>query len=774
MIGRRIRTALRRSAAPLVSLSLLAGAIIAPPSAAQAQTPARAADASKLAAEGLVTLEQVNHGALLLKTDKFGWYVPAPALDTSIKADVSGPIARIVVTQKFRNVAKVFVEGKYVFPMPEGAAVDTLKMRVGDRWIEGKIEERKEAKKIYEEAKAEGKVASLVEQERPNMFTTSVANIAPGAVVVVQIEYQETLAPREGAFGLRLPLVVAPRYSPKPTPVQLVKFGPEGWYEAKADPVPDRERITPPVVDPRSEEKGTLRNPVDIVVDIEAGFPLGRIKSLYHGGQVKIEPRGVKAARVTLTGPIKADRDFFLSWRPAKFSDPYAAAFTEERDGESHYVAMLTPPDAAAIGDTRRPREVIFVQDVSGSMGGESITQARAGLEMALKRLSPDDTFNIIIFNDKFAVFEENPVPATPENIARAVESVRALQATGGTEMLPALEVALKDASGAADGRVRQVVFLTDGAVGNERQMLKLISKELGRNRLFTVGIGSAPNSYFMTAAARAGRGAHVFIGDLKEVRERMETLFTKIETPAVVDMTITALKDGRPVANAQISPTPAPDLYAGDPVVATVRLPAGVEADTLRFTGLRGDAKWEMELPLSDARKRPGVSKLWARETIRDLEALRLSPDVTAKDQEKIDADILKTALDFGIVSRLTSLVAVDVKRTRPADEKAVRKDVPLNLPAGWDPEIFFESKEAPVEAGEDAPALLQKTALTRLTAAAKAREAARAAKAAAKAKGLAIPDTGADWMLRGLAGLALLLFGLVLWRVTRRSSAA
>ena len=755
------------------TLALCAGwaaAPVAQEAVAQAQTQQRP-DPAKLQAEGLVRLDQVNYGTLLLYTDEPGWYVPAPVLDTDIDADVSGAIARVVVTQKFRNVAEVFVEGKYLFPLPEGAAVDTLRMRVGDRWIEGRIEERQEAQRVYEEAKAEGRVASLVEQERPNMFTTSVANIGPGEAVIVQIEYQETLAPREGAFGMRLPLVVAPRFNPDPVPTQLVKFGPKGWYEAEDDPVPDRDRIVTAVIDPRTEEPGALRNPVDITIDIEAGFPLGRIASLYHSDDVDIQPRGANGARVTLTGPIAANRDFYLSWRPATLGEPYAAAFTEERKGEAHYLTMLTPPAAEEIGDTRRPRVVIFVQDVSGSMGGGSIEQARAGLEMALKRLSPEDEFNIIVFNDKFAVFEEQPIPATPENVKRAVESVRALVATGGTMMLPALEVALKDLAGVDDGRVRQVVFLTDGAVGNERQMLKLIEEELGRTRLFTVGIGSAPNSYFMTAAARAGRGAFVFIGDLAEVRDRMEALFAKIETPAVVDLEIVALKDGEPVPRAEISPTPAPDLYAGDPVVATVRLPAGVEADALRFSGMRGDEPWSMEIALDDARPRPGVSKLWAREHIRDLEALRISPDVSSEEVEKMDAAILSTALEFGIVSRVTSLVAVDLVRTRPAEEELVEKDVPLNLPDGWDPEAFFETPDLPAglqDASDETP-LIQEASLTRLASAAQAREESRAARAA-----LGLPATGSDWLLRMLLGGLLLGGGLILWRYSARERRA
>ena len=723
-------------------------------------TPPKPIEASAAQAEGLVRLSQMERGALLFFTDQPGYYVPAPLLSTKIDVSVAGPIARTTVTQRFRNPAQVFVEGKYVFPLPEGAAVDTLKMKVADRWIAGEIKEREEAKVIYEEAKARGYVASLVEQERPNMFTTSVANVAPDATVVVQIEYQERLTPRNGVFGLRLPLVVAPRYSPDPV-VRTVTFGPNGWEIDAQDPVPDRERITPPVVDPRDEPEGALRNPVELSIDLKAGFPLAPIKSLYH--EIDVSPRGVDGAVVTLDGPVPADRDFFLSWRPAEIQEPYVALFSEDKAGERHVVAMVTPP--ASVEDVAlRPREVIFVQDVSGSMGGQSIEQARAALELAVKRLQPEDLFNIIVFNDKFGGFADHPVPATPENLERAVEAVRALQAEGGTNMLPALEAALKDLNRHDAERLRQVIFLTDGAVGNERQMLKLIKEDLGRSRIFTVGIGSAPNSYFMTAAAEAGRGTHVFIGDLAQVGARMAALFEKIERPA---MTEVALKVAG-FEDAEIWPKPMPDVYAGDPVIAAVKLPldkATRAIPALAFSGLRGEEAWTKALELDEASARVGVSKLWARQRIASLEALRLSPDADQAVWEAIDQEILDTALAHSLVSRLTSLVAVDVTPTRPVGEAAVTRDMPLNLPAGWDPEIFFD--EAAPEPDAPQPTLLQKAALDRLQLAAEQRSAAQEA-------GAPPPAGATGWARLALIGAGLLALGLTLLASGRRRPSA
>ncbi|MEL6318739.1 MAG: VIT domain-containing protein, partial [Pseudomonadota bacterium] len=456
-------------------LAALVGLLLAPAALGQTGVPGQP-PADPRRDDGLVRQGQMDGGALLLRTDEPGLYVPAPVLKTKIDVAIAGAIGRTVVTQRFKNPAPVFVEGKYIFPLPESAAVDTLRMRVGDRLIEGEIKEREEAKEIYEEAREQGYVASLVEQERPNLFTTSVANIGPGETVVIQIEYQETFAPRDGVFGLRIPLVVAPRYNPEPR-VASVKFGPHGWELVGADPVPDAERIVAPVVNPADDAAaGVIRNPVELTVDLKAGFPLGPIRSLYH--KVTIAPDGQSGATISIDGEVPADRDFFLSWRPAKLSDPYLTVFAEEKDDARHFLMMLTPPAADAIGDARKPREVIFVQDISGSMSGESIEQARAGLELALKRLQPDDLFNLIVFNDRYGQLFDAPEPATAENLVTAVEAVRALQADGGTEMLPALEAALKDRAPNDQERIRQVIFLTDGAVGNEREMLRLIERD--------------------------------------------------------------------------------------------------------------------------------------------------------------------------------------------------------------------------------------------------------------------------------------------------------
>ncbi|WP_416896614.1 MAG: marine proteobacterial sortase target protein [Minwuia sp.] len=706
--------------------------------------------ANAAGAAGLVTLDDVGTGSLLLKSDIPGRYVRAPLVSSSFDIDISGPVVRATLSQRFINPSEQWVEGRYAFPLPDEFAVDGLKMRIGDRFIEGEIKEKQEARETYERAKAEGRKAALVEQHRPNLFTNDVANIGPGDVVVVQITWLQTLAPEAGAWEMRLPLVVAPRYNPNPI-VQTVDFGPNGW--AISDPVPDRDRIESPLIDPRTQDPETIHNPVTISIDLDAGFPLDLVESRHH--TVEVGRPADTRAEIELSGPVAADRDFILRWTAAVDGVPHAALFRESFQGRDYYLAMLTPSEADDVTD-RGPREVIFVQDVSGSMDGESIRQAREGLALALKRLRPEDRFNLILFNDQYWTFANDPVPATPENMRRALATAARMEAGGGTEMLPALKEALID-RGSDNGPLRQIVFLTDGAVGNEAQMLEAISTGLGRSRLFTVGIGSAPNSYFMTRAAELGRGSTVYVDDLTKVAGQMAGLFAKLETPVLTDVAA-VLPDGA----ADISPNPLPDLYAGDPVVFAFHAPEG-DAGQLRLVANRAGGSFTWQIDLARAAEREGVAKLWARKHIRALEALAYSQIGWEMGQEALEAQILATALNHGLVSRLTSLVAVDATPSRPADAPLGTAKVPLNLPAGWNPGVFLD-KAAPAPQPAMKRAALPQAQIARLQTSAPAAEAEAAAP----------PRGSLNWRRQFWAGIALIVLALAGWLLTRRRDPA
>ncbi|WP_316238060.1 marine proteobacterial sortase target protein [Bradyrhizobium sp. SZCCHNR1015] len=687
-------------------------------------------------------------GALLFKSD--GRYAEAPRLGIDVDIVVSGPTARARVTQLFKNTSSQWMEAVYVYPLPPDSAVDTLKMIVGDRVVVGDIKPREQAKVIYEQAKRDGKTAALTEQERPNIFTNSLANIGPGETVLVQIEYQQPVAASGGEFSLRVPLVVAPRYNPAPI-VQSVDLRPggNGWGAASNDPVPDRDRISPEVLDPAKTDPV---NPTRITVRLQAGFAIGEVKSHHH--QVTIDSPDAKTRVVTLAeGVVPADRDFELTWKPAAAATPSVGLFHEQVGDADYLLAFVTPPAVTASAQRPQPRDVIFVIDNSGSMGGTSIRQAKASLLYALNRLQPGDRFNVIRFDDTMTVLFPASVPADAEHVGSATSFVSALDARGGTEMVPAMRAALTD-DGSDSDRVRQVVFLTDGAIGNEQQLFETITAMRGRSRIFMVGIGSAPNTYLMTRAAELGRGAFIHIGSVEQVEDRMRDLFAKLENPVVTGLSATFSE-----ASADLTPTVLPDVYRNEPLVLAAKIDR--LAGSLQLKGRIGDQPWTITLPLSGAAEGKGLSKLWARRKIGDAEVAKTMRQMTP---EEADGAILKLALEHQLVSRLTSLVAVDKTPRRPDGEPLRLAELPINLPAGWDYEKVFGErgripamqKERRAEADHD----VQLAALKRPV-------------VPAAPATVTLPKTATDAELSMLLGLGLLMLELI-WLVAIRRRAA
>jgi Ca-activated chloride channel homolog len=621
----------------------------------------------------------MTSGSLLLKS-KTGDYIEAPRLGADYNVTISGPTSRTVLTQRFTNPANGWVEGVYVFPLPEGAAVDTLKIVAGNRVIVGEVKEKKEAKIIYEQAKSAGQTASLLEQERPNLFTNSVANIGPNETVVVQIEYQETIKQSGGTYSLRLPLVVAPRYNPAPI-LQSVEFNKDGsgFGATVNDPVPDRDRIEPPVLDPR---KSDPVNPVTISVQLKAGFTLAEVKSHHHAVDIQSTDEMSRSIKLAATD-VPADKDFELTWT-AKGTAPQVGLFKETLNGKDYLLATVTPPSVAGTAPAM-PRESIFVIDNSGSMDGPSMVQAKDALLLGLGKLKATDRFNVIRFDDTMDMLFPTAVPADSININAARNFVSALQASGGTEMIAPLKASLVDDNASAKTHLRQVIFITDGAIGNEQEMFATLTSQRGRSRVFMVGIGSAPNSYLMTRAAELGRGTFTFIGDATQVTSRMDELFNKLGNPSV-----TGISTVMSQAAVELTPNLLPDLYQGEPLL--VMAEAKSLAGTLTFSGNIGDAPWTVTLPISAAAEGKGISKLWAHRKIADIEVAAtmgtITPEISAK-------QVLDVALAHQIVSSQTSLIAVDKSPKRPAGEKLTRAEVPLNLPAGWNFDKVFGTEQ-------------------------------------------------------------------------------
>jgi Ca-activated chloride channel family protein len=699
-----------------------------------------------------VTPAEMRSGALLFKSTE-DRYVEAPVLGTDVDLTVSGPTARARVSQIFYNPTDGWVEAVYVYPLPDGGAVDTLKMVVGERVIVGDIKERAQARVVYEQAKAAGQKASLMEQERPNIFTNSVANIGPKETVVVQIEYQEPVHQSGSEFSLRVPLVVAPRYNPAPV-VQTVDFSPNGrgWGNV-SDPVPDRSRIEPPVLDPRINAPV---NPVAITIRLQAGFPLGEVKSHHHNVNVDSVADDVRVIKLA-DGLAPADRDFELTWKPAAETAPAVGLFREHVGDADYLLAFVTPP-ALPQTEEQRPREIVFVIDNSGSMGGTSIVQAKASLTYALRRLKPSDRFNVIRFDHTMTVLFPDSVAADAEHVGQAKAFVAALQANGGTEMVPPMQAALTDPRANEASTVRQVVFLTDGEIGNEQQLFDTISAMRGRSRLFMVGIGSAPNTFLMTRASELGRGSFTHIGSVEQVEERMKALFGKLESPAVTNLTATFSAGG-----ADVTPVVLPDLYRGEPLALTAKV--GALAGTLDAKGTIGDRPWIVTLPLAGAAEGKGLSQLWARRKITDAEVLKTLGKLTAGEA---DARILALALDHHLVTRLTSLVALDKTPSRPEGAHLTRAELPLNLPAGWDFDKVFGGEHAPVPPTRRADAETLRDAqlayASVVTVARAPQPAALRVAGSAAQPGVTLPRTATDAELRLWLGLFLCALGFIL----------
>ncbi len=732
-----------------------------------AAPPAYAGSAAAPGVPVFVTPGEMRSGALLLRSDNER-YVEAPLVATDVDLVVSGPTARARVTQIFHNPTDGWVEAVYVYPLPEGGAVDTLKMVVGDRIIVADVKERKIAREVDEQAKSAGQKAGLIEQERPNIFTNSVANIGPRETVVVQIEYQETVRQSGDEFSLLVPLVVAPRYLPAPIVqgVDLVAGG-QGWgrvADQASDPVPDRDRISPPVLDPR---KHAPVNPVTITVRLQAGFALAEVKSRHHAVTSESVEAGVRVIKLA-DGPVPADRDFELTWKPAQAAVPSVGLF-RERIGEADYLLAFVTPPAVAAGEAQRPRETVLVIDNSGSMGGTSMVQAKASLLYALGRLKPSDRFNVIRFDNTMDMLFPDSVSADAGHVAQAKAFVSALEARGGTEMVAPMKAALTDRRGGDGKELRQVIFLTDGGIGNEQQLFDTIAAMRGRSRIFMVGIGSAPNSYLMTRAAELGRGTFTHIGAVDQVEERMRTLVEKLESPAVTNLTAT-FSAGR----ADATPAMMPDLYRGEPVALAARVSA--LAGALEIKGMIGDRPWLVTLPLAQAVEGRGLSKLWARRKIADAEVARTLRQITP---DEADGRILALALDHHLVTRLTSLVAVDQTPSRPDGARLTRAEIPLNLPAGWDFDKVFGGERSSAPVSVERRAAAEPTRQAQLAAYAAVATSSTPKPAAAKfvsapRGGAPLPQTATDAELRLWFGLGLCGSGLVLLLIWRRQQPA
>jgi Ca-activated chloride channel family protein len=580
-----------------------------------------------------------------------------PLLGVAIDVRLSGLSTEVEVRQRYRNTEKVPVEAVYVFPLEEGSAVCGFSIRIGERLVRGKVEERERAFEIYDDAMADGQGAFLLDQERPNVFTASVGNLRPDETVEVQIRYV-ALARFEGsAVRLAIPTTVAPRYFPAGPP----RVG-----------QPESERLNP-------EHRLSVPYGLTLRVDLDLGGPVARIISPSHPIELSLGGVGAPGARVELAQEEAAlDRDFVLLAEAVEPHQPRAKVALEEAgDGEPRTVAMVTfYPELPAEADGS---EALFLLDCSGSMEGPSIDQARRALELAIRALSERDTFNVVRFGSRFESLWPAPRSFDESSLAEAVAWLHRVHANlGGTEILAPLRHLL-DLKADAE-RPRQILLLTDGQVGNEAEVVQLAAEHAGRARIFTFGIGTAASDYLVRELARASRAACEFIFPGERIEAKVLRMFNRVRTPALSDL---RLDWGG--AKVEQAPAETPPLFSGEALTVFGRIQGKCPE---RVTLHGGGRSWELPLDLATAESGGPIPVLWAREAIRDLErgGLRRGSNQRGSAENRTNRRLIELGQRYGLVSSATSYVAVD---ERPEGERTLApaelRPIPVALPDGW-----------------------------------------------------------------------------------------
>lgn len=590
-------------------------------------------------------------------------------LDTQVSAVISGMVVTVQYVQRFRNDSDEWVNGVYLFPLPEHAAIHHMELQIGERTIVGAVKERKIAEQAYEKAKAVGKQAALTLQQRPNLFTQKVANIGPREVVEVHLQFVDKATYQSGVFEWRLPTTITPRYIPG-IPLAVAESALArsttataqgmGWA-IPTDQVPDAPYITGPM----TTNSHQLQNPLGVTVQLQSGMELASISGVYHDVNVVRQASGYSLS--LQSGLTEMDRDFLLQWRPLASERPQAAVF-QQQIGEDYFAMLMLTPPSQQVANTL-PREILFVVDTSGSMQGNAIEQAKSSLTLALEQLTPNDTFNIIEFNSHFQFFAATLTPATQSNKGLAKRWVNTLEADGGTNMYPALSAAYNQFKN--HETLQQIVFITDGAVGNEEALFTLITTPSHQARLFPVGIGSAPNTFFMTKAAQLGRGSYEFIANPNDVHTHMSRLFTKLNHVAATNITIDWPE------GAEAYPQLNGDLYLDEPLVSIAKLPHPLAA--VSVAGETAAEHWNSQVQVNGVEQTQGVSTLWARQKVAALEDQGRSGNLSESTLREV---ILEVALRHSLLTRFTAFLAIDELEARPKGLRGRESEVPNHLP--------------------------------------------------------------------------------------------
>jgi Ca-activated chloride channel family protein len=598
------------------------------------------------------TEETSGSGTLLAQVEN--QQIPLPLKHTDVHAAISGYIGSVEVVQQFQNPYANKIEAVYVFPLPHNAAVNEFIMTIGDRRIRGIIRERKEAEQIYQQAKSAGYVASLLTQERPNIFTQSVANIEPGREINVTIRYFHTLEYVDGWYEFVFPMVVGPRYNPAGTT--------NGIGAVFRDAGPSGQKTEVHYLKP-GERSG---HDIALRVDVDAGVPIEEFDCRTHEVSHEAAAPGHLAVALQPEDSIP-NRDFVLRYRVA--GDRIKSSLVTSRDERGGYFTLMLFPPRDLQSLAREPLELVFVLDCSGSMSGQPLAQAKAAIARALNLLEPGDSFQIINFSTRASQLGPKPLEAKTGNVRRGLTYLASLNSDGPTEMIEGIKAALDFPHD--PNRLRFVCFLTDGFIGNEAEIVGEIHHRLGASRIFSFGIGSSVNRYLLDSMAKAGRGAVAYLGLHDDASVIMEDFFDRISHPGLTDLKI----DWGNLQATEIYPRELPDLFVGRPVILTGRF-TGDPSSPIEVTGnAAGKSVHIAVMPDPGTNAGSGaLPSIWARMKIADV-----ADRSTYLSDTNLAGEIRQVALDYGLMSDFTAFVAVDSTRQTTAPDGGT---VPVAVP--------------------------------------------------------------------------------------------
>ncbi len=593
--------------------------------------------------------EAPRSGSMMTRVDDQP--VPVPLQHTDVHASIISTIAAVDVTQRFVNPFAGKIEAVYIFPLPENAAVSEFVMSIGDRHIRGLIRDRQEAEKIYQEARSQGYVASLLTQERPNVFTQSVANIEPGKSIDVNIRYFHTLSCRDNWYEFVFPMVVGPRFNP-PGFAEGIGAEPRGQAGSSG------QQTSVAYLKP-GERSG---HDLSLTVDLNAGVGIEEIACTSH--TIETERRSADRARVRISAADAVpNKDFVLRYKLAG-ADVKSSLIAQQTPDGGYFTLTLVPPDNLA-DLPRQPLELVFVLDCSGSMMGEPLTQAKAAIRAALDTMQPADTFQIVRFSDTASTLGDHPIAATNQNILQAKSYVDALTSEGGTIMIEGIRAAL--AFKHDPERMRFVVFLTDGYIGNESHILAEQHRLIGESRVFSFGVGSSPNRFLMDRMAKMGRGAVAYLGLRDDGAMVMRSFFAAASRPALTNIAIdwnglnaSELFPGTGVPGVDAAAR-LPDLFVGRPVVLSGRY-NGQLPESIRIHADAGGSERTINVEVARAEgdlAAHAIEKVWARQKIGAYSDWSILPEA-----RQLGAEIRSIALQHGLMSEFTAFLAVDSSR--------------------------------------------------------------------------------------------------------------